>query len=443
MASGGEASARACVLVLAYYFPPLGGAGVQRTVKFLKHLPSTGFEAIVVTGPEQADVDWAPPDATLFEDVPPSTRIVRVSTAPPRASGREARRRRLLGRPSVLEVWWRREAAVAARSVSGDVDLVYASMSPFGSARIANEVAREAGIPWVADLRDPWALDDWSVYPTTLHRLLERRRMRSALTVANAVIMNTPEARTALLASFPELDADRVAVIPNGWDRDDFARVRPRHEDGAFRIVYTGYSHARAAGRHAGTRRLLGGAAPGLDQQARSHLTLARALARLRADFPDLASRVEIHVAGPAPVGAGGDGIFHHGYLAHADSLDLLCSADLAFLPMQDLRPGLRTTTVMGKTYEYLAAGTPILAAVPDGDVRDLLAPLPNVWLCRPNDVGCLADAIRAAMTSGTGRGTASTELLERYERRTLAVELQRVFDRVLEKRQPTAARGR
>ena len=62
-----------------------------------------------------------------------------------------------------------------------------------------------------------------------------------------------------------------------------------------------------------------------------------------------------------------------HGYVTHLQALTLIRSADLLFLPMQNLPPGRRSSTVPGKTYEYLASGRPILGAVPPGDALDLL----------------------------------------------------------------------
>ncbi|MCP9485256.1 MAG: glycosyltransferase [Gaiellaceae bacterium MAG52_C11] len=426
------------VLVLAYYFPPLGGAGVQRTVKFLKHLPDRGYEAVVVTGPERASVDWSPPDTTLFADVPPSTTVIRIDASPPAGRDPNARLRRLLGRPSRLDAWWRREALEAARSAIGDVDLIYASLSPFGSAPVAARLAEESGLPWVADLRDPWALDEWATYPSALHRRLERRRMRSALSSAHAIVMNTKEAGSALLAAFPELAGRHLAVIPNGWDRDDFARPAPRRDDDAFRIVYAGYSHVRAGLRHRRlqlVRRSLGGASPGIGRLARSHALLAEALTRLDESEPELAGRVELHVAGAAPAGendAASAHVVHRGYLPHPEAVDLMRSADLIFLPMHDLPEGVRARTVMGKTYEYLASGRPILGALPDGDARDLLAALPNVWLCRPAAIDCMAAAVRDVMLSPPEGATATEALLERLERGALAVDLARLFDTVM-----------
>jgi hypothetical protein len=111
-----------------------------------------------------------------------------------------------------------------------------------------------------------------------------------------------------------------------------------------------------------------------------------------------------------------------------------MMAADLLFLPMHDLRAGGRAGLVPGKTYEYLASGRPILAAVPDGDARDILAEAGGARICSPSDVGEMTRII-ADQASGKVRG----ELLDppdpgvvgRYERRCQAAELARLFETV------------
>jgi hypothetical protein len=70
------------------------------------------------------------------------------------------------------------------------VDAIIASMSPFSTARAAARIAQELGKPWIADLRDPWALDEVLVYPTALHRRAAERRMGADLSSAAAIVMN-------------------------------------------------------------------------------------------------------------------------------------------------------------------------------------------------------------------------------------------------------------
>lgn len=425
------------VLFLAYYFPPLGGAGVQRTVKFVKHLRELGYEAIVVTGPEDGGTHWTPTDRALAAEVPAELRVLRALGPQPAPDQSRARRWARIRSP--FESWWQREATALGQSAIEDVDLVYASMSPFATARVARVLARESRKPWIADLRDPWALDEWTVYPTALHRAVEKRRMRAALRDATTVVMNTEEAALALVDEFPEFERSRVVTIPNGWDRGDFDQGTPPRTDGKFRIVYTGYSHVVAGRRHrdrGSLRSLLGGATRGLNVLARSHVFLAEALRLLTHVDRELAERVELHVAGPAPrdadePAATGPSLRQHGYLPHDQAVALMRSADLLFLPMHDLPSGKRARTVPGKMYEYLASGRPILAALPDGDARDLLTGMPNVWLCRPTDIGAMAEAL-CEIGRLRSPPLPPREIVERFERRALAQRLAEVMDSVV-----------
>lgn len=423
-------------LFLSYYFPPLGGAGVQRTVKLVKYLPELGWEPAVVTGPRGTTVAWAPADETLAEEVPTGTRVRRVTTPPP-VPGAAWRRRatRWLRAPSGFSRWWVEGATEAGRGLVGDADVIVASMSPFETAEAARRLASARGVPWIADLRDPWALDEWVAFPTGIHRRLEERRMRRLLRDADGIVLNTPEAATAVLARFPELSGRALATIPNGWDADDFRHPPPPRTDSAFRIVYSGYAHTvRRRGRG-----VLGGATRGLETIARSHLHLLEALERLTERQPELCQRLELHLAGPATAHEG-DGpipVRAHGYLDHASAIALVRSADLLFLPMHDLPLGVRARTVPGKTYEYLAAGRPVLAALPDGDARDMLAGLAHVRLCRPRAVDCLAQAIAEAAAGPRAPDVAVGPELMRYERRALAGDLVRFFDDVLARRSP------
>jgi glycosyltransferase involved in cell wall biosynthesis len=103
---------------------------------------------------------------------------------------------------------------------------------------------------------------------------------------------------------------------------------------------------------------------------------------------------------------------------------------------MHDLPPGRRARIVPGKTYEYLASGRPILAAVPDGDARDLVQAADRVELCRPADAEGMAAAIARELdrpAADRSRPADRRSLIAPYERRALARRLAAVFDAVLE----------
>ena len=433
------------VLLISYYFPPLGGAGVQRSAKFVRYLPDFGYEPVVVTGPGVAGGRWAPTDATLASDTSGAREVLRVGTTPPPASaGRRRRAERWLRAPTPFSRWWVDGAGAIGAAAPG-IDVIYASMSPFETAEAAARLSQRLRRPWVADLRDPWALDEMMVYPSRLHRRLERRRMRHALRTAASIVMNTAEAAAAMRRELgPRFDRP-ISWIPNGFDASDFDGAAPARDDEAFRIVHTGYFHTELGLRHRGTatlRRVAGGMRTGVDFLGRSHVFLLEALERLTASRPELRGTVELHLAGALSDddlevierSAFRDRVVVHGYLPHAESVGLVRSADLLFFPMHDLPPGTRSLIVPGKAYEYLASGRPILAAVPDGDARDLMARADRVRLLRPRDAAGMARAIEAEVDHRSDAPAAQRDgVLREYERRQLTRRLSGVLDAAVE----------
>jgi glycosyltransferase involved in cell wall biosynthesis len=322
------------------------------------------------------------------------------------------------------------------------IDLVYASLSPYSSAVVARQVAGALHKPWVADLRDPWALDEMTVYPTGLHRRLELERMKNVLGAAKAVVMNTPEAARRVITSMPEFAGTTVVSIPNGWESADFTGPEPRRLDGAFRIVHTGNLHTdlgQVLRRRGAGRQLLGGAVRGVDALSRSHVYLLEALALVRERAPRIASHIELHLAGvlsDSDRSVTASNVHAHGYLPHAESVDLIRSADLLFLPMHDLPRGTNATIVPGKTYEYLASGRPLLAAVPEGDARNLLSAAPETAaVCWPTDAAEMAAIIeeRCRQLLSDGRRPPQVPVVaSAYEARELTARLAETFDGAL-----------
>ena len=432
------------VLFLSYYFPPLGGAGAQRPLKMVRYLERNGYRSRVLTGPGPVADRWAPIDETLGIEVPEQAEIHRLPGPEPLASGGwRGRGERWLTVRSPWEAWWIDGAVEQGLVLAPATDLIYAWMQPYVSAHSAARLSSETGLPWVADLGDPWALDEMMVYPSRFHRRRELRLMRRLLGSASAIVMSTPEAARQLVEHIPELAAKPVIVIPNGFDGADFTTPAKTRDDHRFRIVHTGYLHTQLGSqqrRGARARRILGGTINDVDIYTRSHVFLLQAVERVRASDPELAAPVEIHLAGVLTdsdrVVAGESQLVHlHGYVTHAESIDLMRTADLLFLPMQNLPPGTRATIVPGKTYEYLASGTPILAAVPDGDARNILAAAGNASIARPDDVEGMAEALREHLRRFRDAKTAPSpnpEVVAGFEYSHLAGKLAEVFDSVV-----------
>jgi glycosyltransferase involved in cell wall biosynthesis len=424
------------VLFLAHYFPPTGGAGVQRSVKFVKYLPDFGWLPVVLTGSPKAPDRWTPEDASLAAEVPesvPVTRAQAVDENLPREARASAVRRALV------------EAGSKAIEEHRPA-LIFATMSPFDHCLVAAELAKRFNLPWVADLRDPWALDEFQVHRSRWHRARERRVMRERLSSAASIIMNTPEARRRLHAAFPELAAKAVVSITNGYDPTDFD-VEPKVLfPGKFNIVHSGYFHADHGLRQ--RRRnleytLLGRTEPGVRLLPRSHYYLIKAFERWLTVQPAIREKVAMVCLGVAsPVdqslvdASSCASIFTFtGYKPHRECLQYVRGADLLFLPMHALPEKRRSSIVPGKTYEYLAANRPLLAAVPNGDARDFLREAGAADLCEPEDIEAMATALRKRFDEWSGRHGAQQREIRispEFERKELALRLADEFVRVL-----------
>ncbi len=429
------------ILFLAWYFPPVGGAGVQRSLKFVRFLPDHAFRPLVLAGPAAQDSRWAPDDQSLAAEVPADLVVARPDPAPTPTSVQRLRWR-LTGEQVALRDHWRRFVADAGPRLAAQhgARAIFVTIGPYECLRAALELGERLRLPVVADLRDPWAFDEMRGYA---HRLQQRRdlgRMLGQLRSCRAVIMNTPTAQ-ALLQQRGVLAADRVHCITNGYDGEDFAGPAPAvAPDGTFRIVHTGYLHCDGARRQEARSRLrdlmLGGQRQGIDLWGRTHRYLLAALERLEATTPELAARVELHLHGvlsstdQAEIERSSFRARVHtfGYRPHDQTVQAMRAADLLFLPMQGLSGGQRATIVPGKTYEYLAAARPILAAVPEGDARDFVRAAAAGDTVLPNDVDGMCVALRARIAAGRSGDRALGATVLRFERRRLAQQLAAVL---------------
>ena len=424
-------------LVVAYYFPPKGGAGTQRFAKFCKYLPAHGIDSIVVSVAEAARSAYAPTDdATLA--IGERTEVVRVAV-PERGSWSRRLRRAL--RLQLDDDEWADAALERALAVARErrPDVVVTTLSPYACYRIGEGLQRELGIPWVVDLRDPWALDGWRVYATSWHARHDLAHMRRALTRADFVIANVPECRREFVA----LGADpaRTVVIPNGFDAEDFAGPEPvRHGDGRFHLAHIGTLHDVDVPEGLTGNRFRRVRHRQIAPLGRTGHYLLHAVAEWRRRrggrgdelAVDLYGHVDAsHRALMERLGIA-DLVTMHGYVPHRASIAAACAADALFVPLHDVPAGERALVVPGKMYEALASERPVIAALPDGDGADLVRRLDAGIVVPPTDAAALADAIETLRVR-RGPGT-SRARLSAFTRTRLTADLARVLQAAVAK---------
>jgi glycosyltransferase involved in cell wall biosynthesis len=399
------------VLVLSYFFPPLGGAGVQRTLKHVKYLPAAGWAPTVVT----TRSTWYPArDPSLARDIPPGTPVLRAADPgalrlATMAASRAGALAQLTGWPDEAAAWIPAAVRAAVRAARRErFDALYSSSAPLSSHLAALAVQRRTGLPWVADFRDEWAENPYArrIAPVAA---LTRRAERAVRDRAEAVVV---AAEHYVIGGRGPDDPKRV-TITNGADPDDVPDLAPAPRNERMRLVFTGTLYG--------------------DIDLRPVL---EGLARLAAAGRIDPARVELRIAGniwvPALASAGAVEVVRLGYVDHARAVREMASADVL---VAHVDPSSRNTPA--KIFEYLASGRPVLSAThPESLSHRLVAELGAGWAVDPRDGAGVERAIEDAYRRWTAgdlptRPAVREEALRRHGRDALARELAAVLGRV------------
>jgi glycosyltransferase involved in cell wall biosynthesis len=404
------------VLLVAMYFPPAGGGGVQRPLKLATHLPELGVETHVLA-PD--DPRWLhrdegltlPPDATVHRAryLGPSGRKLAEDLHGVTGLQRELIRARAFGRRLLVpdeNVTWNLTANRAAiRLIKREGIDVVVTTSPPASVHLIGAVAkRVTDVRWVADLRDSLV-----AHP---HRRAESRLVRAKERTSNLVARLVARSADGIVAVSDAIaDETRalrprgpVVTIANGADFDDFDGIEYRRGE-RFRITHTGSFFGKRDPRPF----LTALAESGLDIEAR-FLGDFRSADRVWAEELELGNRLRL-----LP------------YAPRRTSLELQRDSEALLLLIPDAG-GRGKGVLSGKVFEYLAAERPILAVVPpDGAAAELLRETGAGVVVAPDDVDGMASTLAQLERSwreGTLDGTPlSDEWRRRLSRRTRAEE--------------------
>jgi glycosyltransferase involved in cell wall biosynthesis len=443
------------LLFLSYLFPPRGGAGVQRSLKFAKYLPQYRWRPLIVANGGTAEDNVTKiQDPTLLKDLPVDT-VVRYTSLTDgerrRYYGGPAKGRRRLAATDPMG-WWVEPAVRTALELAREHEprAIFVTMSPFTAAEAGIRLKRRLGLPLILDLRDPWALDETKIYPTSLHAWLDWKAMHRALSAADLVIMNTPEAARAVSEAFGLAPTTRVVSLTNGFDADDFTRasgvkVEPAPHD-VLRVVHTGMFHSELArvwdrlfqrkgivDRIKYPRRLI-------NLWSRTPRYLLEAIERLVRQRKVPANKIEVVLVGELTEGdkalAAGSVVHESvrvlGYRTHEESVAWVKSADVLFLPLHTPLDGGSALIVPGKAYEYLGSGRPVLAMGPPGDMRNFVREARAGFAVGGDDVAgaeaALAKLYRAKV-EGKRVVEADSSVVAWFERRELSRRLAEELD--------------
>ncbi|MEL6811281.1 MAG: glycosyltransferase family 4 protein [Bacteroidota bacterium] len=413
------------VLLICYYWPPAGGPGVQRWLKFVKYFREFGVDPVVFV-PENPHYPMI--DESFAAEVPSEVEILKLPIKEPYRFATWFSRKKTKAmssgiisekNPSLLEklllfvrgnlfipdarIGWVKPAVAYLKKYLDDSDIqtVITTGPPHSLHLIGKRLQADLGLQWIADFRDPWTTIHYhrSLRLTRASREKHKRMEREVLTLADAIVVTSPNTKK----EFSEITNTPITVITNGFDASEiFERV----PDDTFTLVHVGSLLSN-----------------------RNPIPLWKVLSELCTERTDFKDALSIKL-----VGAVGDEIKESlqefelkelasipGYVSHSEALKIQQNAQVLLLIEMD-RPET-AAIIPGKLFEYLKARRPIIAMGPEGsDISAIIEETESGRFFGYRDEKILKEQIlsyfHSYLTHNLNEG--SRGAIEKYSRREL-----------------------
>jgi glycosyltransferase involved in cell wall biosynthesis len=419
------------VLLIAFYYPPTSGGGVERTLQFSRRLPALGVDVELLV---PTDAKWLAEDPASVSRIPNDVVVHRVKSRGPslrQLPGDRIRQapttaRKLAVRASLApqrlflpdaNAPWLADVVPAALKLlkTGRFDAFITTTPPHTVAVAGRLIRARTDVPWIADWRDPWLthadLDlsraDVRAKQAAIARLA--RWCVGGMDAASVVDHAEDEVRTLR----PDLP---LAVIPNGIDLEELATIERHPDPDHCTFAFTGWFFGDRSPRY-----------------------LLQAVADLVRDRPELRDVVRLRFMGGFPdadrrrvTDLGIDELVAIEPPApHADALQAQADADVALIFMQD-GGGHGGKFLPGKVWELLACGRPVLAMLPpDGAAAHELQAV-DAAIVAPDDVAGARAAVERYVDAWSAGQLPSPVLADdiraRISRHTQAEDLARLI---------------
>ncbi len=422
------------MLYIVYYYPPIGGSGVQRGAKFSMYLPLFGWESIILTA--SPSLVRQPRDFSLMSEVNPGQKIYSSFTIDAQWLFRIFWGLRL---PKLViwltyhffipdaQILWlpfakRRIKQLMKREKP---ELVFISGPPFSPMLLGRWIKHRYGIPYVLDFRDDWSQGQSRLDnpPPLKFSSSEKRLEYQVLQHAAQVVVVNKAHKADFAKLYPDLDGARFSLITNGYDENDFISLKTERskETDKLQIVHTGQMYDR-----------------------RNPRIIWQAICNLAARGEIDPDRLRIHIYGRNFASFVFKGyeqnelikkvVQLHPYLPHSETIKVICEADILLLFSG---PGAKSDAELpGKLFEYLRAGKPILGVVhPKGVCAEIFLQARSGVVASQEDLGQIENKLKELYQQWQQGKLATNpdwEYIRQFERKALTAKLADVFNSVL-----------
>lgn len=357
------------VLVFAYYFPPLGLSGVQRTLAFVKYLHHYGWEPTVIT---VGDIGYYAHDTEMLKEVQNlGIRVIRTDSFDPHALRKNKRTysmpserlRKLYSIVSEIflipdsKIGWKHYALSAGTKElsTNSYDCIFSTAPPYTSHVVATALGERFSLPVILDYRDAWVDYPFKRYITPFHFYIHNKMEKKVLESCHHIITAAQSIYRPMSKRYKELFTKKASIISQGFDPEYFSEKSSNNTNNHHTMVIT-YS--------------------GVFYEDRTPEYFLEAVAQLTNSYPSLRAKIKLWFIGvfreehKKIIENKGlsDIVTLWGYLPHDQCVRLLLQSDILWAMMMD------DCSTPGKIFEYIGAQKHILGCVPPhGAMADII----------------------------------------------------------------------
>jgi len=379
------------ILVIAYYFPPMGLSGVQRILKFVKYFPKNKWIPTVLTS---GATGYFAHDPELLKEIDANVSIIRVNgnelNAKLSSFGTlkmpSETTRKIINRINQFfnipdnKVSWTKKALIEARKLLSDehFDLIFVTAPPFSAFLLGTILKKEFKIPLAIDYRDLWYGYQFSKYLTPYHAYKHKKLEYGVLKAADKIFVTNRRIKENQLENYKFLDSNDIVIIPHGYDPPDFeAAPIIKKKNNKMILTYTGSFYEFITPKY-----------------------FLKAFALLKKERKDITDNIELHFVGAQTKELRKlsvkyvleDNVKEFGYLTHIESVAKIKSSDVLWLMVGY---GKNSDTISsGKLFEYFGARKPILACLPEGALKSYVVQYGATYLSDPENIQNIKESL-------------------------------------------------
>ena len=442
------------ILIIAYFYPPLGGAGVQRTLKFAKFLEKFGYNVNVLTvnnekgtikdeslKKESSDgikVFRAVQKENFIVNAIANRNVTKVKTvkidnkeeitkdAPKitlKSKVKRSIKKYLLNAYRNMyipddKISWKKDAVALGMKIISEekIDIIYSTSAPYTGHLIAYELKQKSKVAWIADFRDQWVANPFVAYSAYAKRKNEKMEA-AVIEKADAVISVSKPIIDDFIARYKNQREDKFKVITNGYDEEDFDDYNMDRIPSKYTITYNGTLYGK-----------------------RSPKNFLIAIDKLIEDEKIKQEEIVIRFVGQIGKDAQEDMRFFLlkynnviefiSYLPHKESLKKLEDSSASLLIIEDGEGSEGIFT--GKIFEYARSGRDVIGIVPSGVAKDLILDTNTGFCCHPEKIDEIEVVIYKSYSIWKGtqeKLDIHWEKVKKYNRENLTRELAHIIE--------------